>query len=173
MAFVDHQVRDARHARPPVGARKRLDAAEDERPVPVVLLGLDHRAWRPVTFAMAPQVLLDQLVGVLQHQDSGIAGVVHLLADVEAGDGGLSCPGWQHEHGVAVGRGVVARGIHAVLLIVAGDHGASLSAPRRARRQPAGRGPRLHGRGDRLQRAIRGGPRWRPAGGDGGGAHRP
>ena len=64
---------------------------------------------RPVTRPMVPPVLLDQLVGVLQHQEArGRRIIGRLLADVEAGDAGLAGPTGQHQQRVAV-RAVFSR----------------------------------------------------------------
>ncbi len=122
VAFVDDKMRDRRHPLAPVGARQGLDAAEDDAAAPVVLLGLDHRGWHPGDSPDSGPVLVDQLIGVLQHQDPVVFAVLQFLADVETGDGGLARPGRQDEHGVAMGGGAVAGGIDRRPLIIARDH---------------------------------------------------
>lgn len=97
VAFVDDEVRAGRHALATVGAGERLDAAEDDAPAPVVLLGLHHRGGEAGDRADGRTVLLDQLVGVLQDQNPVLPAIVEFLADAEAGDGGLARPGGQNE----------------------------------------------------------------------------
>ena len=123
VAFVDDEMRDRRHPLAPVGARQGLDASEDDAAVPVVLLGLDHRGRQSGDSADGAAVLIDQLVGVLQHQNAVVFALLQLLADVETGDGRLSRPGGQHQHGVAMCGGAVAGGIDRRPLIVARNHG--------------------------------------------------
>nr|WP_297857087.1 hypothetical protein [Elioraea sp.] len=115
-------MRDLPHAGAPRGARQRLHAPEDDLAGPVVALGLHHRGGEAGDPADRGPVLLDQLVRVLQHQEAGAGLGRRLLADVEAGDGGLAGADGQRDQRVAVRRGLGAGGGDRRPLVVARDH---------------------------------------------------
>ena len=144
VALVDQQVRDRRHARAPARPGERLHAAEHDLARPVVTLGLDDRARQVGDPSDGGPVLLDQLVGVLQHQKARGRLVRRLLGDVEAGDRGFSRCYRQHQERVAVRSGSLAGGDDRRPLIIAEDHRAPpVSGPRLGRgcRRPGSTAP--------------------------------